>query len=282
MENIVLGGFAAGLSVFAAFQVRGAVLRLRPDTVFVKDLPAEAEGMRIAVLSDLHDRRFGKNGRRLSRIVKRSGADLILLAGDMHDSKRSAKPFYALLSDLTALAPVLYVDGNHDVSPRKGIICEEHLRNMRRCGVEVLHQKTYPVVRNGKTVLTVSGLSWHASPESVPQWDPSVPSILLCHDPMWFDRVDPLPDLMVAGHVHGGWIKLPFVGAVFAPGNGASLRKRFSRSYFFPKYSEGLYFKGRHVLSVSRGLGFSVLPIRFFRPEIPVLTLKCAKNEKNS
>ena len=94
---------------------------------------------------------------------------------------------------------------------------------------------------------------------------------------MAFDRLDPLPDLMISGHVHGGILRLPGIGPVFAPGDGAPLSKRFARRFFFPKYSRGLYFKGKHTLAVTQGLGFSILPIRFIPPEVMILSLKCSE-----
>ena len=279
MKNVFYGLAAGAGAVFAAFQVRGALLRFRPETVPIPGLDPAADGLRIAVLSDLHDRRFGKNGKRLVSFLRRSRADLILLAGDMHAVGHDPAPFYALLKDLRKIAPVLYVDGNHDPLPETAgnDVCAAHRRRMEDCGVTLLNGQKRLVRCMGKPVLTVCGKGWS---DPAPRWDPSLPSVLLCHDPLNFDRLDPLPDLMISGHVHGGLIKLPWIGPVFAPGNGVPLYKRFTRSCFFPKYSEGLYFRGTHCLSVSRGLGFSVLPVRFYPAEVPLLTLRSAEKPK--
>ena len=68
---------------------------------------------------------------------------------------------------------------------------------------------------------------------------------------------------MLSGHAHGGQIRIPGIGGVYAPGQG-----------FFPKYTSGEYAVGDTTMIVSRGLGNSVLPLRVNdRPEIVIVTL---------
>ena len=71
-------------------------------------------------------------------------------------------------------------------------------------------------------------------------------------------------DLVFCGHAHGGQIRLPAVGGLFAPGQGP-----------LPEYTAGLYQAEETTMLVSRGLGNSVFPLRVFnRPEITALTLR--------
>ena len=255
----------------------GRTLRYRCFSVSVPGLPAAFEGFRIAVISDLHDRRFGKKNRRLVDKVLNASPDLAVMAGDMHENPHPPKPFYDLISGISARVPLTYTEGNHDLrhisSPEYGA----HMELIRACGAFVLNDCAFPVERNG-SLLMIYGISWKNSREGrAPAIDPSCPSVLVCHDPMAFDRLDPLPDLMISGHVHGGILRLPGIGPVFAPGDGAPLSKRFARRFFFPKYSRGLYFKGKRTLAVTQGLGFSILPIRFIPPEVMILSLKCSE-----
>lgn len=71
---------------------------------------------------------------------------------------------------------------------------------------------------------------------------------------------------MLSGHAHGGQVRLPLIGALYAPGQG-----------FFPDYTAGLYEVGDTQMIVSRGLGNSLIPLRFNnRPELVLAVLRGA------
>ncbi|MDZ4133362.1 MAG: metallophosphoesterase, partial [Dethiobacteria bacterium] len=73
--------------------------------------------------------------------------------------------------------------------------------------------------------------------------------------------------LVLVGHTHGGQIRLPFIGALFVPGQG-----------FFPQYDYGLYSSGDTTMIINAGLGESGLPIRInMQPEIVLITLEAAQ-----
>ena len=70
-------------------------------------------------------------------------------------------------------------------------------------------------------------------------------------------------DLVLSGHAHGGQVRLPFIGALYAPGQG-----------FLPEYDSGLYTVGKTDMIVSRGLGNSLIPLRVNnRPELVIAVL---------
>lgn len=266
-------GAAAVIGSVVLFFV-GRTLRYRNYTLSVRNLPPAFDGFRIAVISDLHDRRFGKGNRRLIKKVLGAAPDLAVMAGDMHENPHPPQPFYNLVSGISAQVPLTYTEGNHDLRHVSSPDYGKHVERIRACGAFVLNDDAFPVERNG-ALLMLYGISWKSSKEGrAPDFDPFCPAVVVCHDPLVFDRLDPLPDLTVSGHVHGGILRLPGIGPVFAPGDGAPLSKRFARRFFFPKYSRGLYFKGDRALAVTQGLGFSILPIRFIPPEVMILTLK--------
>lgn len=98
------------------------------------------------------------------------------------------------------------------------------------------------------------------------QEDNSHFSILLCHKPecyTWSFK-DYNIDLMISGHTHGGIIRIPFLGGVYAPEQG-----------YFPKYTKG-YFKEKNVnLIITSGLNTSRNIPRFFNPlDVAVVTIK--------
>ena len=70
--------------------------------------------------------------------------------------------------------------------------------------------------------------------------------------------------MILSGHAHGGQMRLPLVGGLYAPGQG-----------IFPQYDAGLYEQDTLLMIVSRGIGNSVFPLRVFNtPEIVAVTLQ--------
>lgn len=262
--------------------LRGRLLRRSNVSVPLCGLPKEFDGFRIALIADLHDRKFGKGNVSLIKAVLSCKPDIVVTAGDMHEGSRAPDPVYALYEGLSKEVPVFYTEGNHDLRknrrvPVTSLEYEVHLSRLSQAGATILNDTVLPLERKGKEVF-LYGQSWNSTIKGPsPTFQTDKISILVCHDPMQFDRLDSLPDLMLSGHVHGGLIRLPFIGPVFAPGNGAPVYKRFSPRFFFPKYSHGIYRKGRHILAVTQGLGFAILPVRFIRPEIMVITLRSDK-----
>lgn len=276
------GILAVCLFAATVIVIRGRVLKQVSYCVTIPNLPKSFDGYRISLISDLHDRRFGSDNRILADAVLKSRPDVVILAGDLHEPPHSPEPFYNLLSQMSARVPVFYTEGNHDLRKRDSSQYNAHLEQISASGAALLNDTVVPLQKGGDCVL-LYGQSWRGiKAKQTPVFDPDFPSILVCHDPMQFDRLDPLPDLMLSGHVHGGILRLPGIGPIFAPGDGTPVYKRFARRFFFPKYSKGLYHKGSHTLAVTQGLGFSILPIRFIPPEIMVLTLKSDKKTNNS
>lgn len=280
----ILAGVA--LLGLIALTLWGRWIRMVSHEVVISRLPKEFDGFRISLISDLHDRRFGDRNQRLISAVLATNPDLVVTAGDLHEDPHSPQPVYDLFAGLSASVPVTYTEGNHDLRKGRRSVTEErhqeHLKNIAEAGAILLNDTVFPLERNGEHLL-LYGISWRGMAKGeAPAFSPEIPIVTVCHDPLHFDKIDPLPDLMLSGHVHGGILRLPFLGPVFAPGNGLPLRKRFGRQFFFPKYSRGLYHKGNSSLAVTQGLGFSILPIRFIRPEIMVLTLKSEEKLNNS
>ena len=94
--------------------------------------------------------------------------------------------------------------------------------------------------------------------------------LVLCHYPENFKAIGDKSyykykfDLMFSGHAHGGQFRLPFVGGLYAPGQG-----------ILPKYAGGMYDLKHTKMIVNRGIGNSAFPFRLNnRPEIVVVTLK--------
>lgn len=269
---------AAGLALLAGFvfwQNNG----LTVTRLDIQDpaLPDALDGLRIAHLSDLHNKRFGKGQRRLLQRLAACAPDLIVLTGDTIGYQTHAlRPTLELLSGAARIAPVYLACGNHESA------CGRYERTRRlylENGAVVLDNET-AVCRDGKYAYAVAGLqdpsffSIHGLAEksayvrrTLPGLiDESLYTVVLSHRPELLGAyADAGARLVLSGHAHGGQWRIPFTNiAAIAPGQG-----------LFPKYTAGLHEKGGTKLIISRGLGNSLVPLRLFnRPEIVLITLK--------
>jgi len=220
-------------------------------------VPRGFDGFCVALVSDLHNKRFGKGQARLVRAVRDLQPDLIALTGDFVDMHtKDMRAVTEFLEGVQGLAPMYYVDGNHDPnSPFYGDL----LDLLAEYGVTVLKGDSAALEHGGDT-MTLSGY---------PYWELHYPlqsaDIMLYHSPEDFHRFAALGcGLVLSGHNHGGQIALPGGKAIFAPGGG-----------LFPEYSGGVYTEGEATMVLSRGLGSVYVPVRAFaRPEVVGITLK--------
>mgnify|MGYP000386394858 FL=1 len=243
-------------------------------------LPPAFDGLRIVELADLHGRVFGRGSRRLLAAVRRAEPDLICIDGDLFDEHTDLAMLPPLLRGLCAIAPVYYVTGNHEwrVPGLRGILAQ-----MRACGVTVL-QDDWRVLRRGEDALVLAGTDDPCGPAERKTPAELIADIradageaafllLLAH------RNDQLPQwsalgvqAVLAGHCHGGVVRLPFVGGLF----GTDRR-------LFPAWDAGLYRQGETALYVSRGLGYTNVHFRLFnRPEVAVIVLRRGSPAINS
>ena len=236
---------------------------------------AELDGFTIVQLSDLHNHRFGEDQRRLLEAVAGLEPDLAVLTGDLVDRRHTdLAPALELVRGLTALAPVYYVTGNHEWALDPGVR-GELLAGLEAAGAEVLENRTASI-RSGEGGFTLLGLSDESltdgTLEGLMQDVPAGElTVLLAHQPQHWDRYAAAgADLVFSGHAHGGQVRLPLVGGLFAPGQGV-----------LPALTEGVHTAGGSALVISRGLGNSAFPLRLFnRPEVVALTLRAGNQEE--
>jgi uncharacterized protein len=244
-------------------------------------IPAAFDGYRIVQLSDLHNARFGAGQRRLMRAIRREHPDLIVITGDLIGGDwRQEHHSLELARQLAAVAPSFFVTGNHEarIPDLPGLLAflEDH-------GLQVLRNASRLLRRGGESIL-LSGVddpeafadghrrwaerqkAWRQSLSGLREGgEAALYTILLSHRPEWFSGYAALGfDLVLCGHAHGGLIRLPLVGALYAPDQGR-----------MPRYTSGLHVLGPTSMIVSRGLGRGTTPLRLFnRPELVVVWLK--------
>lgn len=250
-------------------------------------IPGAFDGYRIVHLSDLHNKRFSKGQLKLLQAVRRAKPHMIVITGDLIDKRRPGlSAATELIRGLMRYAPVYFVPGNHEKTSREYKALKAILMD---AGVVVLENRVAILERDEETInlLGMKDFFFYrtkrgkaADKESyykrllrvAPNADAGF-CILLAHRPELIDIYERAgADLVFSGHAHGGQVRLPVIGGLFAPGQG-----------LFPRYTSGLNPYRSAMLVVSRGLGNSSFPLRCFnRPEVIVLTLKNGAQKRDA
>ncbi|HWB54613.1 MAG TPA: metallophosphoesterase [Tepidisphaeraceae bacterium] len=275
----------------------------------IANLPRELIGLRILHLTDLH---FGPGWLRglnkVIRDVNAANADLLLMTGDFVDNKCNAGPALRFarrfFSQLHSRLGNYAIVGNHDQdllyrfarhAAAKGWIVPEpwpkrskngtilhslppippKLPNLNLFGHHLLDDQALRIEFNGATIelIGIRGASRddldHEFLNSVPAKQAESVRIILSHQPDNVLRLESLKaDIILSGHTHGGQICLPGGRALLTHD---SLPKRFA---------SGIHRIGSTWLVVSRGLGYTKIPLRLFcSPEI--VEIKLTRAESN-
>ena len=222
--------------------------------------------LRIVLLSDLHNKRFGKNNARLIARIKECRPDMIIVAGDTVDRRRPdfdiSREF---LKDVSQIADTYVITGNHERA--LGIEnCTEQLKFER-----LLLDNDYKILYDHAVLGlpdTVDGDDSEAFDKLSVFSRLDVFKIVAVHRPIeFYDHLklrEKDVDLVLCGHTHGGAVRIPFFGAIISPDEG-----------FFPKYARGHYNENDTHMIVSGGLGNTFLPIRFNNcPQIVVIDVE--------
>lgn len=238
----------------------------------------------VVVLADLHDGTLGEKNQELLQEIRKADPKMILSAGDLVVAK-AGRPATAsaveLLGELTRRYPVYCVNGNHESRMGRnpdtyGDSYEKYIQEIRSLGVHFLNNSKRGVQINGmKITLFGYELDWkyycHGPGPQMPVeeireklGDPMEGSfnLLLAHHPGYFPAYAEWgADLTLAGHYHGGMVRLPKLGGVISPG-----------WMLFPKYDHGSYAMDGKRMIVSAGLGSHTIKLRINNPpELVVL-----------
>lgn len=249
-------------------------------TIFDNRIPPAFSGFRIVQISDLHNAEFGEDNAKLLQLISECSPDIIVITGDFVDASHTDFDVVVHCAQkAAAIASVYYVTGNHEAYISQYDTLKERLEAV---GVIVLEDEGVLLEREGEqlSLLGLSDPNFSASSdlfgEALTKTAAKIKgmqiqeayTVLLSHRPELFETyVSCGVDLDLSGHAHGGQFRLPFVGGLIAPNQG-----------FFPKYDAGLYQEGNTNMVVSRGIGNSIIPIRFHnRPELVLIILEADK-----
>lgn len=264
--------FLLGMFLFLVLWViwSNTALELSIHEIYSPELPEDFEGWRIAHVSDLHNAELGENNRRLLALLEKAAPDIIVITGDLVDCHRTdAELAVRFVEEAAQIATCYYVTGNHEAALAESDYLKLEAQ-LRDGGAVVLHNSALSIEREGGS-LRLIGLD---DPEFGDKGDVTELleplaagdgfTVLLSHRPERFEEYCAAGiDLVFAGHAHGGQFRLPFVGGLYAPGQGP-----------LPEYDAGLYSDGGTQMLLSRGIGNSLIPIRFNnRPELILAVL---------
>ena len=252
-----------------------------------KKVPKEFDVYNIVQISDLHSKLFGENNKKLIQKIKSLNPDIVVVTGDLIDGENNNyNVALDFMKEISKLYRVYYIIGNHE---QKSLIkkykdeYKDYFNKLHQIDFVNLDNNKVEIVKGDSNInlygLTVpyscykylfdkdknTNLDENFLEENLPTINKDEYNILLAHTPFYFDEYERWgADLILAGHVHGGIIRLPFVGGLLSPNR-----------HFFPKYDLGKYDKNNSTMIVTKGLGGSKVLVRInCKPEIVKITLK--------
>lgn len=256
MRRVILILVALGVVAAAA-----DALIIEPYSIEVTHNSVQAsigKPLKIAELSDLHTSGLGRRERLLLHLLDAEQPDVIVVTGDTVTSGRFYHNIQPLLSQLHAPLGVWLVRGNWEVDHR---LRDEH-SFYSQLGVHFLLNEASPL----RSDVWLAGLDDPS--KGKPNLDATLAGIPRCayviaafHSPAFFDTIAGRVPLVLAGHTHGGQVRFPLIPTFWLP-NGSG------------RFLEGWYAEKGSRMYVSRGIGTTLLPIRFLcRPELSIITI---------
>lgn len=257
------------------------ILALAADIIFEVNFPVVREinintekmekGQKITFLqvSDFHGSTSKSIKKKLIKEAHEKNPDAVLITGDLVDRETASfDNIYSLIKELRSACPnIFFVSGNHEWGNDNR---KELIKQLKDMEVVMLNNKN-TVFTAGGTSINICGVDDpYIGRDNVGEAMKDIGNkkftVLLAHSPgIRYKLENYAPDLILCGHTHGGQIRLPFVGAVVAPGED-----------FLPKFDKGMFrLEKGSLLYIDSGVGTSTLPLRFMnRSQISVIRIR--------
>ncbi len=230
------------------------------------DLPDEFNGLKIIHLSDLHVSKYGKREERIRHIIKEEKPDIIFITGDFVSNSWGITPCLKTLEGIGAPLGIWAVWGNNDNGLKaKGKRLKEGLDSF---GIKILNNENTLIELKDSKIRLIGVDDPHRKKDNLKLAMEGTSEgefkILLAHSPVIIREAAQMGmNLVLAGHTHGGQVRFPLLGAIY------------NHTWDLFKYSAGMFRVKSTIMYVSRGLGMSVIPIRFLcNAEFIIFTLK--------
>jgi uncharacterized protein len=222
-----------------------------------------AQPLKIAHLTDLHSKGLGFRERRLLQLLDQEKPDLIVITGDTISSRGTYEQESYLLRELHAPLGIWLVRGNWE----NWFALRNENDFYRANGVHFLLD-TSAEIRPGVWLIGFNDTSFATanSEKALANIPDHAYRIALFHGPAFFSQSAESYDLAFAGHSHGGQVRVPLWGPLWLPAGVGP-------------YVHGWFASGRSKMYVSRGIGTTLLPVRFAcRPELAIIALEPMAN----
>ncbi|MCX7715264.1 MAG: metallophosphoesterase [Clostridia bacterium] len=232
------------------------------------------ENYKIAFVADYHNASYYEQA---AEKIKRENPDVILFGGDMVTlDEEDYGNTISFIKEIDGFAPIYMVTGNHESFNKDLSKIREDFKEL---GVYFLDNQNVKLYKNGDYI-NLYGMSDPTLQDdeiltskkfdkymkmAYDGMDNGVYNILLVHRANLFEKLYSLGyDAVLAGHLHGGLVRLPFVGGIVST----------QRDISFPKFTKGMYFMGKSKLIVSAGMDkMKTRPRVFNGPELVIISL---------
>lgn len=216
------------------------------------------KSIKLAQISDLHSDSIGKLENELFKILAQEKPDIIAITGDFATPNGKVKGYKQILEKLKAPMGVYFVPGNWEYWQP----IEDLEQSLKDSNIINLSNRIKKLAADFYLIGFDDSVEGRPNIELLLNLPKEATKIALFHSPQFFDSITGKIQLALAGHSHGGQIRLPIWGELATPeGTG--------------KYVQGLYSIQNSHLYVSRGIGTSVIPVRMFcSPELAIFDIK--------
>ena len=234
-------------------------------------IPKEFNNYKIAHISDFHNLKSKFLINKIIEKLKKEKPDIIVITGDLIHQDDNTNALF-LINKIKDISKIYYVRGNHEKRSNNYFSLQDGLQ---KNGVIILNNMKEEIKINNESI-NIVGVDDPYNKKNKKdtsnilksinniKYDKNKFTIVLCHRPELFSTyVESKADLVFTGHAHGGQVRIPFIGGLYAPNQG-----------ILPKYTSGIYQKNNTSMIVSRGLGNSGFPFRVNnRPNLIFTTL---------
>ena len=276
--------------------------------IYSEKISEKFDNYKIVQITDVHSIRNDLQLKRIANKIKNEEPDIICVTGDLIDSEYYSKQnrlyingeiniieelTIKFMKELTKISDTYFIYGNHEMMLLDDPQNNSFKLNLEEIGVKLFNNSAVAISKNGDNINLI-GIQDPATLykdkkyaylgdtnkervqiilkdilDEISEENKEKFTILLSHRPEYFEIYDKYNiDLALTGHTHGGIVKIPLIGGIYAHPQG-----------WFPDYSYGQYRLDEFSMIVGSGIGYSKLPIRIFNPpEINVIILK--NNEK--